>query len=213
MLSRKHRSVAPRPGLEPGTCGLTPISRRGVKTANESLVVLATILSRSLPLYRPARTRFFVVLAANRIAPNTHQVQALCRPRTRPGGLATPEEHWYRASSKSLLTVRWLPTAWHQSRSGSRRRRPGFDKRAEAASIQSGGSRPVNPLARCFCMDPRSSETTLHVEERLLLEHVIASARQLVRERLGGHDAVGPRLLALIEAPGFGTITARKVRG
>src|SRR6266853_1753901 len=82
--------VAPRPGLEPGTRGLTPISRRGVKTANESLVALATILSRSLPLYRPARTRFFVVLAANRIAPNTHQVQALCRPRTRPGGPRHP---------------------------------------------------------------------------------------------------------------------------
>ena len=50
--------MAPRPELEPGTCGLTPISRRGVKTANESLVVLATILSRSLQLHRPARTRF-----------------------------------------------------------------------------------------------------------------------------------------------------------
>src|SRR6266481_4797751 len=120
--------------------GVHPIiSRRGVKTANESLVGLATILSRSLPLYRPARTRFFVVLAANRIAPNTHQVQALCRPRTRPGGLATPEEHWYRASSKSLLTVQWLPTAWHQSQVGSRRRRPGFDKQGRRSSVHSVG--------------------------------------------------------------------------
>jgi hypothetical protein len=129
--------LAPRPGLEPGTCGLTPISRHGVKTANRSLVVLATIVSISLPLHRPARTRFFVVLAANRIAPNTHQVQALCRPRTRPGGLATPEEHWYRVSSKSLLTVRWLPIAWHQSRIGSRRRRPGFDKQGRRSSVHS----------------------------------------------------------------------------
>src|SRR6266478_2740939 len=102
MLSRKHRSVAPRPGLEPGTCGLTPISRRGVKTANESLVVLATIVSMVPRLHRPARTRFFVVLAANRIAPNTHQVQALCPLRTRPGGLATPEERWSRVASKSV---------------------------------------------------------------------------------------------------------------
>src|SRR5437899_2360111 len=70
--------------------------------------------------------RFFVALAANRIAPNTHQVQALCQPRTRPGGVATPEEHWYRVASKSLLTVQWLPIAWHQSRVGSRRRRSGF---------------------------------------------------------------------------------------
>ena len=129
--------LAPRPGLEPGTCGLTPISRHGVKTANRSLVVLATIVSISLPLHRPARTRFFVVLAANRIAPNTHQVQALCRPRTRPGGLATPEEHWYRAASKSLLTVQWLPTAWPQSRVGSRRRRSGFDKQGRRSSVHS----------------------------------------------------------------------------
>src|SRR5712691_4224086 len=118
--------MAPRPGLEPGTCGLTPISRRGVKTAKESLVVLATIVSISFPLHRPARTRFFVLLAANRIAPNTHQVQALCRPRTRPGGLATPEEHWYRVASKRVAFSSVVANAWHQSRAGSRRRRPGF---------------------------------------------------------------------------------------
>ena len=140
------------------TCGLTPISRSGVKTANESLVVLATILSRSLPLYRPARTRFFVALAANRIAPNTHQVQALCRPRTRPGGFATPEEHWYRASSKSLLTVRWLPIAWHQSRVGSRRRRPGFDKQAQKqCPFSLGGSRPVRQNGFLLRRRPASS--------------------------------------------------------
>src|SRR6266849_8456493 len=107
MLSRKSIFVAPRPGLEPGTCGLTPISRRGVKIANKSLVVLATIVSMVPRSIAPARTRFFVVLAANRIAPNTHQVQAPCRLRRRPGGRATPEEHWYRAASKSLFTVLW----------------------------------------------------------------------------------------------------------
>jgi len=112
------------------------ISRRGVKTANELLVGLATIASIS-PAPRPARTRLFVVLAANRIAPNTHRVQALCRPRTRPGGLATPEEHWYRTAYKSLLTVRWLPTAGHQSQVGSRRRRSGFDKQGRRSSVHS----------------------------------------------------------------------------
>ena len=118
--------MAPRPGLEPGTCGLTPISRHRVKTANESLVVLATIVSISLPLHRPARTLF---LRRTGCEPN--------RAKHPSGSSAMPTEHWYRASSKCLLTVRWLPTAWHQSRVGSRRRRPGFDKQGRRSSVHS----------------------------------------------------------------------------
>ena len=55
--------MAPRPGLEPGTCGLTPISRRGVKTANESLVVLATIvsnISRFITRHAPVSSSYWL---------------------------------------------------------------------------------------------------------------------------------------------------------
>jgi hypothetical protein len=81
--------------------GLTPISRRRVKTANESLVALATIVAM-VPRCGPARTRFFVVLAANRIAPNTHQVQAPCRLRKRPGTVCAHVHRQYACWSAGI---------------------------------------------------------------------------------------------------------------
>ena len=44
------------------------------------------------------------------------------------------------------------------------------------------------------------------------MEHVVAGACKLVRERFGRHDRVGVRLLAFIETLGFGAKAARKVR-
>ena len=119
--------LAPRPGLEPGTCGLTPISRRGVKTANESLVVLATIVSmvpRCIARLAPVSSLHWLRSESRQTPSGSSTMPTAHTPWWR----ATPEKHWYRAASKRLLTVRWLPTAWHQSRAGSRCRRPGFDK-------------------------------------------------------------------------------------
>src|SRR6266446_969229 len=214
MLSLQTKmGLAPRPGLEPGTCGLTPISRRGVKTANESLVVLATILSmvprciarhalvsslywlRTESRQTPIRFKHYADRAHALVAqPPQKNVGTTSRPRIclQFGGCQP------LGTSLELARDAGDPDSIHRG--------------AEAVSIQSAGSRPVNPLARCCCTDPRSGETTLHVERLVLLEHVIASARQLVRECLGGHHAVGPRLLAFIEVLRFDTIAAGKVR-
>src|SRR6266536_1993548 len=97
MLSRKSISVAPRPGLEPGTCGLTPISRRGVKTANESLVVLATIVSM-LPRASPGLHPF---LRCTGCEPN--------RAKHPSGSSTVPTAHapwWLRHPRRTLVPRR-----------------------------------------------------------------------------------------------------------
>src|SRR5690349_9248811 len=50
------------------------------------------------------------------------------------------------------------------------------------------------------------------VERPALLQDMIAGTRQLVRQRLGGNDVVGPGLLAFMEALGFGTKAPGEVR-
>jgi hypothetical protein len=60
------------------------------------------------PVHRPGkRARFFVSLAAIRIAPDTHLVQAVTDALvSRRGGFATPEERWYRAVSEGFAQTR-----------------------------------------------------------------------------------------------------------
>jgi len=67
-------------------------------------------------------------LAAIRIAPDTHLVQALTDALvSRRGGFATPEERWYRAVSEGFCSDPWLSEDRRQSLAGSRRGRCGFE--------------------------------------------------------------------------------------
>src|SRR5712691_5368534 len=119
-----RRSVAPRPGLEPGTCGLTPISRRGVKTANESLVVLATIVSmvpRRIARHAPVSSLHWL-RTESRQTPIRFKHYADC---ARALVASPPQKNIGTAPRpRVFLTVQWLPTAWHQFLAGSPRRRP-----------------------------------------------------------------------------------------
>jgi hypothetical protein len=170
--------LAPRPGLEPGTCGLTPISRHGVKTANESLVVLATIfqyLSRFIARQTPVSSSYWLRTESRQTpirfkhyADRAHALVA-SPPQKNIGTVPRPRVCLQFGGCQPLGTSLELARDAGDPDSISRG--------AEAASIQSAGSRPVNPLARCFCIDHRSGETTLHVERLVLLEHVIAGAR------------------------------------
>ncbi len=128
--------LAPRQELEPGTCGLTPISRRGVKTANESLVVLATIVSmvpRSIAWHAPVSSSYWLRTESRqtpiRFKHYADRASALV-------ALATPEELWYRAASKSVAyssvvanrlapVSGWLATQATRIRStGAQKQRP-----------------------------------------------------------------------------------------
>src|ERR1700674_1506793 len=103
--------LVPRPGLEPGTCGLTPINRRGVKTANVSLVVLATIVSispRSIARHAPASSLYWL---------RTESRKTLIRFKhhadcARALVASPPQKNVGTASRPRVsLTVQWLPTA------------------------------------------------------------------------------------------------------
>jgi len=62
-----------------------------------------------------------------RIAPDTHQDQASGEVSAcRPGGFATPEEHWCRNVSNGFITDPWLPVSRRQSLGGSRCGRSAF---------------------------------------------------------------------------------------
>src|SRR5215831_16828018 len=56
------------------------------------------------------------------------------------------------------------------------------------------------------------SETQVHIEGLLVLQHVVTRPRQLVRERLERQDPIRSALLAIIETPGLRTAAQRKVR-
>src|SRR5258708_30264663 len=156
--------MAPRPGLEPGTCGLTPISRRGVKTANESLVVLATIVSispRSIAWHAPVSSLHWLRTESRQTpirfkhyADRAHALVA-SPPQKNIGTAPRPRVCLQFSGCQPLGTSLELARDARDPHS--------ISGGAEAASIQSAGSRPVNPLARCFCMDPRPGEATLHV--------------------------------------------------
>ncbi len=121
---------------ERATCGLTPIRRHGVKTANESLVVLATIVSIS-PAPSPGTRPF---LRRTGCEPNRakHPSSSSTMPTAHaPWWSCHPRRTLVPRRVQELLTVQWLPTAWHQSRVGSRRRRPGFDKQGRRSSVHS----------------------------------------------------------------------------
>src|SRR5579859_242821 len=133
----------------------------------------------------------------------------------RRGGLATPEKRWYRAASDSTSSELWLaPGTRRQCPGGSRRGRCGIDEIGGEATLSIQrvrlGSSVLAGSTR-FALKTRLCETALYIEGLGLLKHVVAGAREFVGERLGGHDIVGARALALIEALGLGAVAAGKV--
>src|SRR5258706_11318245 len=56
------------------------------------------------------------------------------------------------------------------------------------------------------------SKATRHIKRRAPLEHVVAGAREFVRQRLGRYRRVRLRPLALVEAARLLAVAARKVR-
>jgi hypothetical protein len=99
------------------------------------------------------RTRFLAPLAANRIAPVTHQVQAMSRcAATALAAWAAPEKRWCQAVSKGLVTFVWLSRRRRQSVTGSRLGRFSHlllhpSGGTKAASNHSGGCAPDRSLA------------------------------------------------------------------
>jgi hypothetical protein len=57
-----------------------------------------------------------------------------------------------------------------------------------------------------------SGKAARYVERLALLQNVIAGAHQLVRQRLGSDDVVGPGLLAFVETLGLGAKAPGEVR-
>ena len=103
-----------------------------------------------------------------------------------------PEEHWYRASSKSLLTVQWLPIAWRQSRVGSRRRRHAFDTQAPPlfpGTRRDSATRVV--LANCV-PDPSNTFGTNPIARRQFVRSRRSSrVNSFTRQRLAALQALG----------------------
>lgn len=74
---------------------------------------------------------------------------------------------------------------------------------ASAVSIQAVGSKPVRNSGSP--RPPFLTEAALHVEALCGLQHVVAGAGELVRQRLGGDDRIGACALALMKAFCFRT--------
>jgi hypothetical protein len=137
---------------------------------NESLVVLATIVEgpRCILGLAPVSSLHWM-----RIEPDSHQVQAPRQLRTRPYDLATPE------NVGTLLKVQWLPTAWHQSRIGSPRRRPGSGEQRSRSSVHSGWWFAFNLIGSLAAL--RASLLNQNNASHrcwFSFEHVIASTRR-----------------------------------
>src|SRR6266446_3973651 len=162
------------------------------------------------------RTRFLALLAANRIAPVTHQVQA-CRDVLRPP--------WQRWPPQRNVGAKPCPKGWSHlcgCRDGDASPQRAHGLGDSVICTPSDGTKTASNHSRWLCTRPLSGspplakplhETALHVEGLLLTQHVVARPREFVRDRLERHDAVALALLALIEALGLRAITQREVGG
>src|ERR1700693_5438761 len=140
--------------------GLTPISRRGVKTANEALVVFATILqdlSHSIARHAPVSSSYWLRTESRQTpirfkhyADRAHALVA-SPPQKNIGTAPRPRVCLQFSGCQSLGTSLELARDAGDPDSISRAQKQ--------CPFSLGGSRPVNPLARCFCIDHRSGET------------------------------------------------------
>src|SRR5215470_1735047 len=77
--------------------------------------------------------------------------------------------------------------------------------------INKVGFAPVTNAGSLRLAEPLSKASP-HVERFVLAQHVVTGARELVRQRLGCHDGVGPRPLAFVEAFRLGAEAPRELR-
>src|SRR5574340_668877 len=141
--------------------------------------------------------------------------QAVCDELPPPWRNPAPEKRWYRRSVRAKITDPWLafprPVPSWLTRQTTRCNNTATTQAVTAGLHPDTLVQAQTPLLADL-PSPNSCETALHIEGLPRLQHVVARARQLVRERLGRHHAVRPGLLALEEAFRFLAVAASEVR-
>src|ERR1700738_3423215 len=128
--------------------------------------------------------------------------------------MAVPEEPWCRPASKRISQNRGLPACRRQSPDGLRCGRSAVTAAGDGDPASNSVRLVAAPVTVPGSPDRRrpSGKAARYVERLALLQDVIAGARQLVRQRLGGDDVVGPGLLAFVETLGLGAKAPGEVR-
>src|SRR3989304_834911 len=148
------------------------------------------------------RARFFAYLGCE---PNRamHPLGSSVRRAARaPAVVAVPPQKNVGTAPRPrlCLTDPGLAINWRHRLAGSRRRRCGCNELGWRSGAVHSDSWLISSVylgsARLAIIRP-SGETALHIEGLSFLEHVVAGARELVRERLGGDDGVGLCPLAI----------------
>src|SRR6266481_6128761 len=152
--------------------------------------------------------------SASRIAPDTHQDQALARPGPAPWRRCRPRRTLVPPRIQKNFTEPWLPAGRRQSPDGLRCGRSAVTAAGDGDPASNSVQLVAAPVTVRGSPDRRrpSGKAARWVERLALLQDVVAGARQLVRQRLGGNNVVGPGLLALVETPGLGAKAHREVR-
>src|SRR6202048_3453142 len=128
--------------------------------------------------------------------------------------MAVPEEPWCRPASKRISQNRGLPACRRQSPDGLRCGRSAVTAAGDGDPASNSVRLVAAPVTVPGSPDRRrpSGKAARYVERLALLQDVIKSARQFVRQRLGGDDLVGLRFLTLVEPLGLGTEALREIR-
>lgn len=128
-------------------------------------------------------------------------VRCIAAALTAPG---RPRKASVPSRVQVIRTDSGLPHRRRQPLNGSRSGRSNDrNERHDRAFNQIHGSGP-DPLCDSSCRAETSCKAPVHVERLALFQYVIAGPRQFVRQRLDRNDAVGPGLLAVVEALGLG---------
>lgn len=201
---------------------MAPISRPVVK--GRKLLFLAAFAAKIISRYllpaaalEPHPFLRLMAASASRIAPDTHQDQALgptgaCAlavlpPQKNVGAASHPKKfHRTVAAGRPAPISGWLTLRAIRCYAVTA---PG-DGDLASNSVQLVAA-PVTVRGSPDRRRP-SGKAARYVERLALPQDVVASARQLVRQRLGGNDVVGFGLLAFVETLGLGTKAPGKIR-
>src|SRR5436309_16141114 len=106
--------------------------------------------------------------------------------------MAAPEERWYRPVSKRVSQNRGCRLGRRQSPDGLRCGRSAVTAAGDGDPASNSVQLVATPVTVRGSPDRRrpSGEAARCVERLALLQDVVAGARQLVRQRLGGDDVV-----------------------
>src|SRR5437868_12297255 len=150
----------------------------------------------------------------SRIAPDTHQDQASAQPEPAPWRHGRPRRILVPPRIQKRCTEPWLPACRRQSPNGLRYGRSAVTAAGDGDPASNSVQLVAAPVTVRGSPDRRrpSGKAARYIERLALLQDVIAGARQLVRQRFGGDNVVGPGLLALVETLGFGAEAPGKIR-